>query len=343
MEKRYQVFVSSTYADLREERRKVIQTLMEIDCIPAGMELFPAADEEQWEFIRRVIDDCDYYLLIIGGRYGSTDPSGVSYTEKEYDYAIERGIKVIALLHENPGALTVEKSDIDPELRSRLTTFRDKVGKGRLVKFWNTAEELPGLVAVNLSKTIKAHPAVGWVRTDQVPSTEILQEINALRKSNSDLEKQLAELTTRPQAAPLISDLIPLNSEFRVFGTFQYGTTEKRWACKTTWQEIFGVIAPYLLEFPGDSFVRSIIGMRFFEKVDGNGSSVVLNDAVFQQIKVQLMALNLVKVQYSKTVGGGTGLFWSLTSFGHQKMLEIGSIKATETLGSLLNTQGHGV
>jgi len=59
LEKRYQVFVSSTYADLKEERQKVIQALMELDCIPAGMELFPAADEEQFEFIKRVIDDCD--------------------------------------------------------------------------------------------------------------------------------------------------------------------------------------------------------------------------------------------------------------------------------------------
>ena len=87
MEKRYQVFVSSTYADLKQERQHVIQALMEMDCIPAGMELFPAADEEQWEFIKRIIDDCDYYLLIIGGRYGSTTPEGISYTEKEYDYA----------------------------------------------------------------------------------------------------------------------------------------------------------------------------------------------------------------------------------------------------------------
>src|SRR4051794_2675392 len=102
MDKRYQVFVSSTYADLKDERRKVIQTLMEMDCIPSGMELFPAADEEQWEFIKKVIDDCDYYLLILGGRYGSTTPEGISYTEKEYDYAISRGLKVLAFPHEDP-------------------------------------------------------------------------------------------------------------------------------------------------------------------------------------------------------------------------------------------------
>ena len=82
MDKRYQVFVSSTYADLKNERQKVLQTLMEMDCIPSGMELFPATDQEQWEFIQTVINDCDYYLLIIGGRYGTTTDEGISYTEK---------------------------------------------------------------------------------------------------------------------------------------------------------------------------------------------------------------------------------------------------------------------
>src|SRR5580698_11146537 len=98
MDKRYQVFVSSTYADLKDERRSVIQALMEMDCIPAGMEIFPAADEEQFAFIKRVIDDCDYYLLIIGGRYGSVDTAGVSYTEKEFEYAVQKGLYVIALI-----------------------------------------------------------------------------------------------------------------------------------------------------------------------------------------------------------------------------------------------------
>ena len=93
MDKRYQVFLSSTYADLKDERRAVIQALMEMDCIPAGMELFPSTDDEQFSFIKKVIDDCDYYVLIIGGRYGSTTPEGLSYTEQEYDYARGRGFR----------------------------------------------------------------------------------------------------------------------------------------------------------------------------------------------------------------------------------------------------------
>ena len=80
MDKRYQVFVSSTFADLQEERQEVMQALLELDCIPSGMELFPAANEDQWTLIKKVIDDCDYYMVILGGRYGSIGPSGHSYT-----------------------------------------------------------------------------------------------------------------------------------------------------------------------------------------------------------------------------------------------------------------------
>src|SRR3972149_6915406 len=108
MEKRYQVFVSSTYTDLKEERQHVIKALMEVNCIPSGMELFPAADEEQWAFIKRVIDDCDYYLLIIGGRYGSVTSEGISYTEMEYEYALKIGQPILAFLHGNPDELPPE-------------------------------------------------------------------------------------------------------------------------------------------------------------------------------------------------------------------------------------------
>ena len=68
MEKRYQVFVSSTFEDLKIERQEVMQALLELDCIPSGMELFPAADEDQWSLIKRVIDECDYYIVIIAGK-----------------------------------------------------------------------------------------------------------------------------------------------------------------------------------------------------------------------------------------------------------------------------------
>ena len=101
-DRKYQVFVSSTYTDLQEERNKLLFSILELNLIPAGMEYFPAIDEEQMEYIRRVIDESDYYVLILGARYGSSDGQGISYTEREYDYAVQKGKKIIALVHRNP-------------------------------------------------------------------------------------------------------------------------------------------------------------------------------------------------------------------------------------------------
>jgi len=80
MDKRYQVFVSSTFTDLEKERQEVMQALLELECIPSGMELFPAANEDQWSLIKKVIDDADYYVVVVGGRYGSLGPEGLRET-----------------------------------------------------------------------------------------------------------------------------------------------------------------------------------------------------------------------------------------------------------------------
>jgi len=127
MEKVYQIFVSSTFADLVEERQKVSNTLAKAGFIPSGMELFPATDGRQLEFIKRTIDRCDYYVIVIGGLYGSLADSNVSYTEKEYDYALERGIPVLAFLHKEPNKIEVGKTDQDLEQKARLEAFRARL------------------------------------------------------------------------------------------------------------------------------------------------------------------------------------------------------------------------
>ena len=197
MDKRYQVFISSTYSDLKDERSQVMKSIMDLDCIPAGMELFPAIDEEQFEFIKKIIDDCDYYILIIGGRYGSITENGISYTEMEFDYAMSKGIPVIAFLHDNINDIPAGKVEMDPTTREKLELFRERVKKGRLVKFWNTPEDLTSKVIISLTKAIKMHPGIGWVRANIATNTESLQELNDLRKEVEQLRayksKQEAE------------------------------------------------------------------------------------------------------------------------------------------------------
>lgn len=158
LEKRYQVFVSSTFKDLEEERNLLTQTLLRKGCFPAGMELFPAIDEEQFEYIKQVIDDTDYYVIVLGGIYGSLASDGISYTEKEYDYAVSKNKDVIALIQRNP----IQREE--DERQVKFTEFRRKVSNGRLVSFWNNTEELASIFSTSLEQAMKKHPAPGWIR-----------------------------------------------------------------------------------------------------------------------------------------------------------------------------------
>jgi hypothetical protein len=325
MEKRYQVFVSSTYADLKEERQKVIQALMEMDCIPAGMELFPAADEEQFEFIKHVINDCDYYLLIIGGRYGTISPEGISYTEQEYDYAVSQGIRVVALIHESPENIPLGKSELDPAARILLEAFKKKVSTNRLVKFWKEPEELPGLVALSLSKTIKLFPAIGWVRANRVSSEEILSEINNLRKANNDLTEKVKSNDLTPNTAT--QNIAGLDETFEMNGYFTGPRGRVEWAYTATWGTIFSVICPYLMEQPNTLVVKSKLEDHINKENNFRAPHNHLDDQDFQTIAIQLKALKLVKIDNLNTTNGGRALFWSATSLGEKLTYELRTIR----------------
>ncbi|HCR3184347.1 TPA: DUF4062 domain-containing protein [Morganella morganii] len=333
MDKRYQVFVSSTFTDLQEERQNVIQALMEMDCIPAGMELFPAADEEQWEFIKKIINDCDYYLLIIGGRYGSLANDGISYTEKEFDYAVSQGIKVVALIHEDPENLVVSKSEIDPIKIEKLNKFKEKVKTGRMVKFWKTTSELPGIMSLSLNKTMKMYPAVGWVRANQVANNELLAEINQLRKENSSLKSINKENSTTELIDS--NELTNIDSQLTITGKYSIFSAARRerlyyeFTSIISWRELFSLISPYLIKHPSDKKVKQIISENLYSLSDSyrENASPIIDDQLFQTITIQFEAYGLIKTSYTKTTEGGMALFWRLTEKGKKYMIENRIIK----------------
>ncbi|TYQ14661.1 UNVERIFIED_CONTAM: uncharacterized protein DUF4062 [Acetivibrio alkalicellulosi] len=189
MDKRYQVFVSSTYRDLQEERQEVMHALLELDCIPSGMELFPAANDDQWSLIKRVIDDSDYYILILGGRYGSIGKEGISYTEMEYRYALETNKPIISFLHKSPGDILANKTEQTTEGKEGLEEFR-KLVQRKVCKYWTTPAELGSVVSRSLIQLIKHYPSKGWVKADIANNVELATEIISLRKRIKELEKE---------------------------------------------------------------------------------------------------------------------------------------------------------
>ena len=142
MKKKYQIFVSSTYKDLINERAAAVNALLDMDFIPVGMEQFPSSPMKQWEYITKMIDMSDYYLLILAGRYGSIDKeSGLGYTEKEYQYAQEKGIPRIAFLHRDIGKIPMDKSAENDAEKQKLKEFRTLVENDGLVNYFENEDE----------------------------------------------------------------------------------------------------------------------------------------------------------------------------------------------------------
>lgn len=187
MNKIYHVFVSSTYSDLKDERKRVSESIAKAGYVPEGMELFPASSQKQFEFIKRVIDRCDYYVLIIGGRYGSLADNNISYTEMEYEYALGKSISILSFLHANPDKIEFGKTEKTAEYAERLRQFRARVSNGTLVDFWENPDELSAKVVVALSQEATLNPGTGWVRGDQSIDPTIINELESLRKENSSL------------------------------------------------------------------------------------------------------------------------------------------------------------
>ena len=199
MDKRYQVFISSTFQDLEGARQEVSQALLRADCFPAGMELFPAADEETFKFIKEIIRQSDYYLIISAGRYGSVhSKTGLSYTEMEYDYAVEIGKPVIRLLHKDPfNKLMGDKIEQTDEGREKLNRFRQKLSKGILVNFWEHPKDLGQLVVFGLMDCRKRKPAVGWVRADGLASQEAEAMIHKQARMIAELELKIERISSQ--------------------------------------------------------------------------------------------------------------------------------------------------
>lgn len=202
MQKKYQVFVSSTYEDLKDERKEAFQAILEAKCIPSGMELFPASNKTQWDFITKVIDECDFYLLILAGKYGSTFKNAqgkeLGYTEAEYNYAVDIGKPIIALIYDNIDNLPKSKSETTATKNRMLEEFRKTVLTGRLIRKWRNKEDLRANIIAALNGIASDNPAVGWVRSTVVVAEDQLRDDLAARaKQIAVLNKEKRDLLNR--------------------------------------------------------------------------------------------------------------------------------------------------
>ncbi|UXN20923.1 DUF4062 domain-containing protein [Curtobacterium flaccumfaciens] len=367
-ETRYQIFVSSTFLDLQAPRAAVVSALLNLDAFPAGMEMFPAADDDAWTLIEDVIRDSDYYLLIIGGKYGSVDPElEISFTEREFDTAVKLGKPVMAFLHGEPGKLLAEQSEDSPARRKKLTAFRKKVESTKHVKYWTSAEDLAGKVALSWNSFRRRYPATGWVRANQLASKESLEALAKAQAEIEALKKQLNDVRTE---APAGAERLAQGSETFVLPVYAKGTWRAEsvynrpiaaWTeVELTWDRVFGYLGLRMMQQANEATLEEDLGnlarleandalRKFFletareaakaegiDKFRWSFTGLDVADEDFQTVLLQFDALGLITHSQRNRSVKDTANYWNLTPYGHTRLVQLRALSKDE--GSLQRT-----
>jgi hypothetical protein len=331
MDKLYKVFVSSTSKDLLEERQRVMNNILRLGHLPVAMELFPTDPESPWQYLKRIIAECDYYVIILAGWYGSIVPGEeISFTEKEYDFAVESGIPVLAFAMKDVGQQKAEHVEKDPNRSAKLEAFRAKVGTRHTWRNWSNAPELANEVALSLGFTIKDHQRDGWVPAKQAMSAETLNELEMLRRRCAELESSLNETSPLGDDLARGDDTIALNFQNST-GPYADQLAIEKVSILVTWDEIFAALAPHMFAPISDKTIGSHLAVAFDNQIDEVRKSnkprghVSLEEGLAFQIAIQLIALGLA--ERVPVAGDVKSTFFQLSPKGEREALRILAIR----------------
>jgi hypothetical protein len=281
--------------------------------------------------------------VIIGGRYGSIGPEGLSYTEMEYRYALEQGKPIIAFIHLDPGTLPGNRSEQTAEGREKLDAFR-ALAQQKVVRFWTSPADLGSVVSRSLVNLMRTTPATGWVRADQLPTEDASAEILRLRRRVDELEAALAATRTEaPRGTENLAqgeDQLTISYSYDGFDEVDFETYVYHDALNTTWNKVFAAVAPLMIGETRDNefkqALNNFVRLNRVSDLQAHGRPMQFQDFVvdesdFQTIKVQLRALGLITPSKRARAVKDTATYWTLTPYGDSVMSRLRAVGRSPT------------
>jgi len=327
-DRRYQVFISSTFQDLGEERSKVMRALLRLGAFPSGMELFPAADDDSWSLIKRIIDQCDYYILIIAGRYGTLGSAGQSFTEMEYDYAVKQGVPVLSFIFQDPESLPVGLCESTDEGKERLRMFTEKV-KQKACRMWTNADHLVAELYPSFIDAKDQRPRPGWIRSDQAAGPELLAEVASLREQNYQLKR--ANTAAKIDSTMLASgdDAVELNVNYLVRDAETRTIEPRRQLVSLTWNKIFARLGPLMFEEASETELERALAQLSAgsDREPGLYGKATLDGSALHLVKTQLVALGLITKSVRNHGVRDRETYWSLTAQGEAAVISLTAVR----------------
>lgn len=307
------------------------------------MEAFPAADATPWDLIKTIIAESDYYVLIVGGKYGSTGPDGISYTEMEFNFAEELKKPILAFVHSEPDQIPAGKIELEPEARRRLHSFRELVSQ-RICKSWTNKENLKAAVLLAMVHAIRTKPAFGWVRNEGLENQELLRRLASLQER---FDAQQAELLSLRVSAGFSIDTRRFRGlESQIEMAFKLGTEKTIHRTTVQLSDIFFASADEMLvpctEYRLRNTMKASViaglpaeSVATYTKYSSSGKDEWLTSNLDVEVESladvlrQFLALGLIEpemvLRQSGDQKGTNTVFqrcWVLTAIGRAKYLE---------------------
>ncbi len=302
------------------------------------MELFPAVSYDQWTLIKEVIDLSDYYVVVLGGKYGSVTEEGISYTEKEFDYAVARDMQILGFVPDDPNKLTKDKIELDPAVRKKLDAFQQKV-MARPIKKYRGPDDLGAVVSRALNTAIRKHPQEGWVRARFAMTSDVEKEIAELREQLAEAEvaRLKSGKTTDEDTSVFKQGESPLKLGFHVVSNNYGNKTDIKLESLLTWDEVLREIGPKMIDEATEQELQERLALHLLFRADWDEASEQHRDEVkvipnskplifideWERVIVQLRAIGLIDKGQKRRQVRDSNTYFRLTDKGDRHLVRL--------------------
>lgn len=294
LDKRYQVFISTSSAEMQPERIILSQTLVGMGFFSWGLEQRTPLNTA---FARRQIDDCDYVVILLGSQYGEQSVSGVGYMHLEYIYAVTKQKPIIVFMHEDPASRDPSLHDAKPELQEKFKEFRQLLQQEADQVFcYRTLRDLEMAVRLNMPQMLERYPVSGWVRPQNTQALH--DEIDQLKAKVAQLERDGGTREVDPfLSLPKVSMHEVFSFEYRMHayqdGNFKELKVQKR----LTWAQLLAIL--------GSTFINPTPEEFFSKRMNEYLNETGLEDAraemprahAVARAQINIRALHSLKLQ----------------------------------------------
>ena len=298
IDKRHHAFISTTEADMHAERVVLSQTLVSQGFFSWGLEQRAPLTTA---FARRQIDDCDYFILMLGSRYGELSASGVSYMHLEYIYAVTKQKPILVLMYEAPETRAPEYQDQNSEGKLKFLDFRRQLQRERdMVMTFRDLRDLEVAIRHTMPQFLTRYPTQGWVRPNQQQVQHLLDENEQLRQKLTELEQKQSSATPpqRTVDLPQVQGHEEIAFDYKVHAYQDGNFRELRPQRQMSWNDLLMVIGPgFSPAMPEDSFAK-ILNDYLNSTALADVRDVMPRAHAVARCQINIRALHLIKSQF---------------------------------------------